>query len=1320
MSAVAHYPWSPCNLRLIIPIANESPCSGKTNCQSTNSNSRGWYDEDTIDSLIVAANTYNVTISMIMAPGGGSSNGCLQDLYSKASVDTGGVVSYTSVASDLIESIKTIVRAKCEAFENSNGGEQKRAATINNCPDQAHTYKSIEYVPSGYENINEVTHPEWKYTQSDPGSSWTSPSFNDNAWNTGYTPMANTNSYSSSKSGNSDNNWDTTIITDNLPKDDTWLRYSFYMHQPVESVYKLEVRVNAEASAAIYLNSDTSLYDQSNQARNQEQPFESRRIWNTIYELPVSNLNHGENTLSLFLSHQNDGNDNTNIYIDAKLAIWFKYTPCTPPLIDSFGDGSICVDVNECLFADKNDCFEGVVCTDVDLAEANGCGDCGFGALLTVTEGYTCGSCPTGYTGDGKVCTNVNECNSNPCFVPETCVDTIGSYTCGSCPDGYTGDGESCVDINECLEGLCHNVSYCTNTDGGYTCDDCPDGFIDDSNLGDNSVCIQFDPCATNDCDDNAECMASGSSHTCQCETGFSDDNGDGTACSNINECSTETHTCDGNATCSDTIGSFTCSCNNGYFGNGYICVSEIDENGNYVLRIDDPVGCFSFDEDCQNCTNFDGCGFCGQTGECLPGDENGPIDAIYYSSFDGCPALWTHKYRSHVVKTDFGFPVNPSVVHVYLLPDDPTTFQVSVTRPRDTEVAIDMLILQDASFSMIPFMQNFASIVPKVLDSMLATYRDANFGYAQFIEKNIRPMSQTAESYSFSIRSSITVEMSLMQIGALKAADQNVANADRCEDLLTALLYSSVCEELVSWREGSRRLVFVVTDACYHVEGDSESYTQQQCYKGCAFPDSSNPPDCACSCNCAYIDDPDVYFLQSVEEGNCFSMQSSPAGTTPINPPIGCPFSFDTQNDYVCDPDPGHTGIADDGLRYTWGSDEDYPALDEIKNLLIQQNIVPIFSILDDGLVYPKDYPNYLGGYNTDETDDYTSLVDYLGFGVFLAMEDDSGSSLLQDMLDAVEELGGRVKLIEKDPVNYVLNITPADGYVGVQETETVIFEVTVGSPVVDNIEFNLLALGFGECNVKVYNYLPCFGCDGEENSEEFVDLCGICEPLPENEDNCLGCDGVPNSNTVEDFCGVCGGDNDCFGCDGVLHSNSTRDECDVCNGDNSTCLGCDGVPNSGLVEDLCGVCDGNNDCLGCDEIPNSGLVIDACGVCDGDNSTCLGCDGVPNSGAVEDDCGECLGNNQCLNITRPPVIPPETEDQTPLVVGVAISALIALGIGAAVLVALGTATAVSPLWMTFGAGGASVASNNPLFQAAGNAHENALYNGAGGDDSE
>ncbi|XP_028412098.1 fibrillin-1-like [Dendronephthya gigantea] len=72
--------------------------------------------------------------------------------------------------------------------------------------------------------------------------------------------------------------------------------------------------------------------------------------------------------------------------------------------------------------------------------------------------------------------TNINECHYR-CHHNATCNKTIGSYTC-VCNEGFTGNGTVCEDVDECaLEThTCDLDATCNNTIGSYTCT-CKDGF---------------------------------------------------------------------------------------------------------------------------------------------------------------------------------------------------------------------------------------------------------------------------------------------------------------------------------------------------------------------------------------------------------------------------------------------------------------------------------------------------------------------------------------------------------------------------------------------------------------------------------------------------------------------------------------------------------------------------------------------------------------------------------------------------------------------------------------------------------------------------
>ncbi|MEE6458487.1 hypothetical protein FKM82_000305 [Ascaphus truei] len=170
---------------------------------------------------------------------------------------------------------------------------------------------------------------------------------------------------------------------------------------------------------------------------------------------------------------------------------------------------------------------------------------CFRGARCIETEtGFQCGPCPEGYSGNGVICTDVDECRFNPCFPGVRCINTSPGYKCEACPPGYTGatvqgigvayakqNKQVCADVNECENGRnggCVLNSVCINTMGSFRCGPCKPGHVGDQIKG----CKSEQSCrirGLNPCHASAQCIEErGGDITCVCSVGWA---GDGYSC---------------------------------------------------------------------------------------------------------------------------------------------------------------------------------------------------------------------------------------------------------------------------------------------------------------------------------------------------------------------------------------------------------------------------------------------------------------------------------------------------------------------------------------------------------------------------------------------------------------------------------------------------------------------------------------------------------------------------------------------------------------------------------------------------------------------
>ncbi|CAB3403060.1 unnamed protein product [Caenorhabditis bovis] len=289
-----------------------------------------------------------------------------------------------------------------------------------------------------------------------------------------------------------------------------------------------------------------------------------------------------------------DGGNQCKVHLNEVCRLIGGEPKCSCPINYQRDSTGACTVINECLFAQLNDCHTAAECIDQ-------------------VQGYTC-RCRDGFkdVGDrsrpGRMCKPlVNECqfpHLNDCHQNARCIDLEEGYEC-KCHQGFMDHshgrpGRICKQmINECGQpslNMCDRNARCFDEEEGYRCE-CKEGFIDvsPSPTLKGRQCRQLvNECANprlNDCDKNARCKDTMDSYECQCPVNSKDISPSpsfpGRVCLMfINECETGAHDCDPNAICRDNEQSFTCECPSGYLDRspnklsrpGRVCVKLVNE----------------------------------------------------------------------------------------------------------------------------------------------------------------------------------------------------------------------------------------------------------------------------------------------------------------------------------------------------------------------------------------------------------------------------------------------------------------------------------------------------------------------------------------------------------------------------------------------------------------------------------------------------------------------------------------------------------------------------------------------------------------------
>lgn len=168
--------------------------------------------------------------------------------------------------------------------------------------------------------------------------------------------------------------------------------------------------------------------------------------------------------------------------------------------------------------------------------------------------------------------------------------DIINQVHCGPCSSGFSElesvvwnvnsqfaeRSQICSDVNECEEDPCDPLTECSNMYGGYACGPCPIGFKGHGSTG----CELIDLCEHMECEDGRQCERNGDEFQCSaCPSHFEEDGL--FRCRDVDECAQGTDQCaspEFGGKCINTVGGYDCECEEGWHGDGVECTTSCSQ----------------------------------------------------------------------------------------------------------------------------------------------------------------------------------------------------------------------------------------------------------------------------------------------------------------------------------------------------------------------------------------------------------------------------------------------------------------------------------------------------------------------------------------------------------------------------------------------------------------------------------------------------------------------------------------------------------------------------------------------------------------------
>ncbi|CAF0798067.1 unnamed protein product [Adineta steineri] len=251
--------------------------------------------------------------------------------------------------------------------------------------------------------------------------------------------------------------------------------------------------------------------------------------------------------------------------------------------------------------------------------------------------------------------------------------------------------------------------------------------------------------------------------------------------------------------------------------------------------------------ESCSSCLSLSNqCAWCSQNSSDMS-TRNGSffhcdtIDNLQLTCPDHLVSFKSYHYvlqndslSNAITNTSQAVQLSPQAVHVILRINDSEKIPIRFRQAEDYPV--DLYFLMDLSHSMLDDKEKLSYLGRILATQMQSITKNFRLGFGSFVDKNVPPFVQPApntverpcptsyngpcvKAYGFKHHMKLSDDVAEFEYQVREAPVSG--NIDAPEGGLDAVMQAIVCDDIIGWRNDSRKLIVFSTDAGFHYAGD-------------------------------------------------------------------------------------------------------------------------------------------------------------------------------------------------------------------------------------------------------------------------------------------------------------------------------------------------------------------------------------------------------------------------------------------------------------------------------------------------------------------